>query len=105
MRLDRNVNPDGTGKYVVINIRRLNWRPRTRIGLILAIFLKPSAIEWGGVGSADEFFLIKLKDIHAQDALRAYAMSASSTDPQWAAEVERLAERAGPGHSLCASPT
>ncbi len=55
MKLDRNVNADGRGKYALINWRR-------------------STIEFGNTDE-DEFFVIKLKDRFAAPALKAYAES------------------------------
>lgn len=55
MKLDRNINSDGRGKYAL-----LNWRT--------------SKIEFGNTPNT-EFFVIKLKDRFAAPALRAYAES------------------------------
>lgn len=74
MRFDRNSNPRGIGKYALINLRT-------------------NAVEWGYVGAPDEFFVIKLKDVNAEAALRAYADEADKTDPEWAAEVRDMVER------------
>jgi len=43
MRMDRNINQDGMGKYALINLRT-------------------NKIDW----DADEFFVIKLKDRYAK---------------------------------------
>lgn len=51
MKLDRNVNPDGKGKYALINLRT-------------------NQVQWGGDG--DQFFVIKYKDLFASVALKAY---------------------------------
>jgi hypothetical protein len=53
MRLDRNTNPDGKGKYALINLRT-------------------NQIQWGGEGG-EQFFVMKYKDKFAAPALRAYA--------------------------------
>lgn len=52
MKLDRNINKDGHGKYALINLRT-------------------NMVEWGGPGGG--FFVIKLHDKFAPAALRAYA--------------------------------
>jgi len=52
MKLDRNINPDGKGKYALINLRK-------------------NIVEWGG--GDGQFFVIKYKDIFAAPALKAYA--------------------------------
>lgn len=85
MDLLRNVNPDGLGKYAVIN-------------------LQTNQVEWGRPGDPNEFFVIKLKDRYAQAALLAYADAAQAHDPQYAQAVRELASRAGPNHPLCKIP-
>ena len=104
MKLDRNINPGGKGKYAVINMRKIQGDPRTPQELAAAILAHPDAVEWGEIGTEKEFWLIKLKDIHAQDALEAYAKSAQTDDPDYAAEVAKLASRAGPGSPFCKRP-
>lgn len=54
MRLDRNLNPDGKGKYAIINLRT-------------------NRVEWGGPNA--QFFVIKYKDKFAVPALKAYAQA------------------------------
>jgi hypothetical protein len=76
MKLDRNVNKDGLGKYALINLRT-------------------NKIEWGRAGEEDEFFVIKLKDVNAHAALRAYAKAARVFDSEFADEIDALAERSG----------
>lgn len=56
MKLDRNVNPDGRGKYALINLRN-------------------NTVCWGG---DDQFFVIKYKDAFAAPALYAYAEAANN---------------------------
>ena len=74
MRLDRNVNNDGKGKYALINLRT-------------------NKVEWGE-NLEDEFFVIKLKDKHAAAALRAYADSVYRDDEEFAKEIHILADKA-----------
>ena len=113
MKMDRNENADGCGKYAVINLRKLNhlaghlgtfqrWSPEVQQALDTLEGV--GALEWGRVGEPDEFFLIKLKDKHAQVALLEYADSAVNDDPEFAAEVAELAHRSGPSHPLCKTP-
>lgn len=85
MELLRNSNPNGLGKYAVIN-------------------LQTNQVEWGLPGDPNEFFVIKLKDRYAQSALLAYADAALADDPQYAQAVRELASRAGPSHPLCKTP-
>lgn len=84
MKLVRN-NDTGIGKYAIWNLRK-------------------NMVEWGRVGDPDEFFLIKLKDKHARAALLAYAESAAKDDPEYAAEIRALADRAGEKSPFCKQP-
>jgi hypothetical protein len=76
MRLVRNTSEDGRCKYAIID---------NRTG---------EKVE-GRVGDPEEFFVLKLKDIHTAEALRAYAASVMriSGDAEYANEVIELAKR------------
>lgn len=74
MKLDRNVNSNGRGKYAIINLRT-------------------NLVEWGDTPD-QEFFVIKLKDKYAEAALMAYANAANADDSEYAHEVRELALRA-----------
>jgi hypothetical protein len=84
MKLDRNVNANGKGKYSIINNRT-------------------GQVEHGD-NPEDQFFVIKLKDKYAQAALLAYANAAAQDDTEYANEVMQLAMRSGPAHPLCKMP-
>lgn len=102
MKLDRNVNGDGRGKYALILLRKLAEfeGPGTfdgvspNIAAAIDTLDKAGLIDWGIVGTESEFFVTKLKDKNAAPSLFAYAQRAAEDDPEWAAEVRRLAERA-----------
>lgn len=89
MKLDRNTNPDGRQKYALLRLRNTDLSReeiRTRVTEALG----------GGVlqfGDNDEtaFFVIKLKDKYAADALHAYARAAYADDPEYADEITALA--------------
>ncbi len=85
MDLLRNATPDGRGKYALID---------NRTGEIVESV----------PGSRDEFFVLKLKDVNAEAALRAYSASAAAHDPDYARAVAELADRAGPHHPDCKQP-
>ena len=113
MKLDRNETDDGLGKYAVINLRKLNetcghhstfhrWSPE--VEKALKTLEEVGALEWGRVGDPDEFFLMKLKDKYAMNALMAYSSSAYKDDPEFADEVRHMALRSGPFHPLCKKP-
>jgi hypothetical protein len=114
MKMDRNINPDGCGKYAIVNLRRLDavcstsgtfddrWTPAVMDAL--RTLEEVGALEWGIVGKPDEFFLLKLKDRHSRDALYAYANSVNSTDREFAAEVLEMAARSGVNSPWCKEP-
>jgi len=108
MKLDRNIN--GRGKYAIVNLREIE-----RIGGVamghnpdiahaLRILETNGLIEYGEVGSENEFFVIKLKDRYADSALARYAALASSDDPEYANDVAELASRAGSHSPFCKKP-
>lgn len=113
MDMDRNINPDGCGKYAVINLRRLNqlaghvgtfqrWTPEVEQALKTLEGL--GVLEWGRVGDPDEFFLVKLKDPSSKPCLLAYANDIRRNDPQFAAAVDEMATRAGVDSPFCRTP-
>jgi hypothetical protein len=117
MKLDRNVNGTGHGKYGLINNRR-----RLSVGLTkhvsaadearfkeieaaIAILEAHQIIEWGEPRTEGEFFVIKLRDVNARAAIDAYADSADSYGAQeYARDVAALALRAGPASPFCKKP-
>jgi len=108
MKLDRNVNLDGKGKYALINIRKLDSFPLicgANVGQ--KFYLVPvETVEWGNTPET-EFFVIKLKDENAGAALLAYSQAVLRSphpDPEFANEVYELAMRSGPLHPLCKKP-
>ncbi len=107
MKLDRNSNLDGMGKYALLNLRKLPYHLQSKDPnwLGLAAARTPEAIETGIVGEQDEFFVIKLKDAGAEAALIAYADKMAELGmAEWAQEVREMAKRAGPNHPLCKLP-
>lgn len=104
MKLDRNLNPSGKGKYAVINLRKIPGDPRNAQDLAAAILANPECVEFGAAGSPDEFWVLKLKDEHAGAALSAYAGHALPKDPEYAAEVVDLMQRSGRLSPFCKSP-
>lgn len=93
MKFDRDINPDGIGKYALINCREMAdviHELRNDGEATIDKF----QIDWGSVGSDSEFFVLRLKDLGAPPALEAYARYYERYDPEWAAECRKLAERA-----------
>ncbi len=111
MKLDRNINDDGMGKYAILNLRKLgDFRSGTfqklapRITAAIDTLERAGILDWGRVGTESEFFLIKLKDRYANAALTAYAGAALGDDPEYAMEIIEMAARSGPFHPLCKKP-
>jgi len=87
VKLDRNIpDNEGIGKYRLWNMR------------------SGDPVDDCGPGEEHEFFVLMLKDRHAQAALDAYADSIEKTDPEFAAEVRELADRAGERSLYCQDP-
>lgn len=98
MRLDRNIpGQNGRGKYALVNLRNQRRADRDEDGII-------QWVDDCGPGEEHEFFVIMLKDKHAATALRAYYASIHGDDPEFAAEVLELVDRAGPNSPFCQDP-
>lgn len=96
MRLDRNINPDGIGKYALIKLREVPELPASlkENPQCTCAAVPVSAIDFGSTPTA-EFFVIRLKDKYAAAALAAYAKAAwDDGEQEWAQEVQRLADAA-----------
>lgn len=113
MLLDHNETDDGSGKYAIINMRKIrSLQPDTipnalqihRIKEALKTLEEEGVLEYGPVGSKEEFFVMKLKDIHSPAGLLGYAASAEETDRQYAHAVMQLRQRAGRNHPDCKHP-
>lgn len=107
MKLDRNINSSGKGKYAVINLRKIPTDPRTAEELAAAILANPEAVEFGAVGSPEEFWLIKLRDRYATPAIMGYAMGIAfdpEGDPEYQADVVEMGKRSETMHPLCKRP-
>lgn len=113
VKLDRDINEDGLGKYAIINLRKLQevcgnpstferWTPG--VAQALKTLEEAGALEWGRTGDPDEFFLIKLKDRYAETGLKGYAEAACVDDPEYADAVFDLSQRAGLNSPYCKRP-
>lgn len=119
MKLDRNLNSEGRGKYGIVNNRRLQkiigpigdsrnaWNMdevnRMKVREAVKLLVEEGVIDWGKTAET-EFFVIKLKDQYAGHALTAYALAARRDDPEYARDVANLAQRAGPRNPHCKRP-
>ncbi len=120
MKLDRNVNGTGRGKYGLVNNRRLqeivgpignshnaaNMAESDAIKVREAVKLleQEGIIGWGLPNTESEFFVIKLRDRFAHVALVAYAQVAHWIDAEYAKDVRELADRAGPYSKFYKAP-
>lgn len=92
MKLDRNINPNGRGKYALLLQRRLaNASYQTQCDVNM---LRSAGLLDFGATPDTEFFVIRLKDKYAAPALAAYAMAAYRDDLEYSMEVMALAVKA-----------
>lgn len=112
MKMDRNVNPGGFGKYALVKLRELErcrdpgafGEVSPEIVAALDLLEKNGILDRGIVGTESEFMVIRLKDCYADKALAAYADAAANDDPEWAQEVRDMLPRAGLRSPWCKRP-
>ena len=111
MKLDRNETPDGGGKYALVNmreIRRIGGVARNPdIAEALRILELNGLLDYGNVGTAGEFFVMKLKDKFAYKGLMGYRAAVLQEDPadvDYAQDIHDMAVRAGPNNPNCKFP-
>lgn len=100
MKLDRNENPDGRGKYALVRLRGLTSDDAKH----LLALSNSGCVDFGAPKEKDEFFVIKLRDKYARPALYSYAARAEKDDPEYAAEVAEMAQRSGINSPFCKAP-
>ncbi len=104
MKLDRNINPDGRGKYALLKLRVIGDNPSPQVLASLSLLEKLGILDWGNTIDS-EFFVIRLKDKYADDALSRDALSAQMDgEGDYAREIEEMASRAGVSHPNCRKP-
>lgn len=75
MKLDRNLNPDGRGKYALLKLRRQE-KPISLEATTAATTLKDAGLlHFGNEAPGEQFFVMKYKDRFTAPALRAYAVA------------------------------
>jgi hypothetical protein len=103
MQLDRNINPDGMGKYALLKMRKVaavqngeNSAAKQELQKALEVLHNLGILDYGQTEDSpgSDFMVIRLKDKYAAPALYAYAQAAREDDPQWAGEVQALARKA-----------
>lgn len=114
MKLDRNLNGDGKGKYALVRLR--NIEAGSEAHRLLQRLDELGHLDWGVVGQPDEFFVVKLRDKFAPGAIKGYSdavMEAHRQEPdsakardlaQWAIQVVGMAQRAGDLSPYCKEP-
>ena len=113
MKLDRNINANGRGKYALLKLRKLDeytsQEPFAELAKPIADAIKTledaGILDWGIAGTEAEFMVIRLKDKYAQGALCDYATRAER-DGEWeyGAEIRSMAARSGPSSPWCKKP-
>lgn len=86
MKLDRNVNPNGNGKYALVNIRKLQpvlckfdaddtSCSESELELIQAfnVLKRAGVLTIGNESPGDQFFVMKYKDLFTAPALAEYS--------------------------------
>ena len=78
VKLDRNSNADGRGKYALIKLREVPNLKKLHVEFLGkgVICVPPAHIDFGDTPET-EFFVIRLKDKFAPAALRAYSEAVS----------------------------
>lgn len=100
MKLDRDINPDGKGKYALVKLRGELTEDEK---YAFSVLQESGRLDWGNTIDS-EFFVIRLKDKYAGAGLHAYARKAREDDAEYGEAVRQLADRAGPYHPNCQRP-
>lgn len=113
MKLDRNINHNGRGKYALLKLRKITefetpgtpgFMHRDSIHHAIALLERHGILDWGNTIDS-EFMVIRLKDENAESALSAYGISATlHGDPEYGGEIEAMARRSGRNHPNCKKP-
>lgn len=112
MKLDRNINANKLGKYALLRLRKLEeyiaqetfGELAPEIAAAIKTLETAGILDWGLEGTEGEFFVCRLKDKYALDALTAYATAAYGDDIEYAAEISEMALRSGPRSPWCKRP-
>lgn len=79
MKLDRNLNMDGKGKYCLIKLRKTGvFDPDGKVFQALATLEAEGLLHWGNESPGDQFFVMKYKDRFTYEGLMGYAMAVKS---------------------------
>lgn len=101
MKLDRNMNPDGRGKYALVNMRKLKEADSYYDGLVSELH-EAGILTFGNESPGDQFFVMKHKDVFTTHGLigygeaamlRAFALKNEAANRREASEEVRKALR------------
>lgn len=92
MKLDRNSNPSGVGKYALIKLRNMpEGYPKVSGSGNEFVTVPSNCVDFGDTPDT-EFFVIRLKDKYAERALLSYALAAMKDDPEYGSEIKKLSD-------------
>lgn len=100
MKLDRNINKDGTGKYALLLLRKilkLDEHSKEAVLSAMSVLHSEGILDYGEYDET-EFFVLRLRDAGASTALFAYSNFFTHSDLEWSEEVGALAEKAHARH-------
>ena len=112
MKLDRNINHNGRGKYALLKLRMIeSFTEQGAFGELakpiadaFTTLEQAGILDWGNTPET-EFFVVRLKDEYAAAALAAYAERAiNDGHSEYGDEIVELAMRAGPNSPFCKKP-
>jgi enamine deaminase RidA (YjgF/YER057c/UK114 family) len=110
MKLDRNLNQNGRGKYGLILNRELVTLSQdasapvaAAIRNAIAILETHGILDWGDTVDT-EFFVVRLRDYYAPGALHGYAARAWADNREYAEEIAEMGARSGANHPNCKKP-
>lgn len=110
MKLDRNVNTGGKGKYALLKLRNYpatGAPDRDDVDSALNILERAGMLDLGLEGTESEFMVIRLKDKYAYKALISYVRAVENDDDpdlEYAQDILDMAQRAGPNSQWCKRP-
>lgn len=110
MKLDRNLNANGRGKYALLKLRKLDdfvdpfQKVAAPIAAAIETLEKAGILDWGNKGES-EFMVIRIKDMYADGVLDQYADNAHADgQEEYGAEIREMARRSGTRSPWCKRP-
>lgn len=115
MRLDRNLNSDGKGKYALVLLRNtppvngqgMNGVMPHEVTAALNVLGSAGMLDYGNVGTDREFMVMRLKDKYTLKGLQGYFNAVTEDDPidtDYAKDILDMMSRAGPNSKWCKKP-